>query len=119
MTVEDYHAGFEETNVNFDTADGDWHEDHYLFVNDEDRKNATSGSCYDCTRHEFKLTNSSTEAQKAYIQIHVWHDRAYARNDPDCSFWMNYYKLNLPGTEEAAPSTFWNTKQVIYEMQPG
>ena len=116
MTVEDYWAGFEETNVNFDLADGDWHEDHYLFVNDEDRKNASSGSCYDCTRHEFKLTNSSTEAQKAYIQFHVWHDRTYSKSDPDCKFWSNYYKLNLPGTESEGPSNFRNTKQVIHEM---
>jgi hypothetical protein len=39
MTVEDYHVGFEETNISFDLSDGDWFEDHYLYLNDEDRKN--------------------------------------------------------------------------------
>ena len=97
MTVEDYHAGFEETNINYDLSDGDWHKDFYLYIKDRNRNNASSGWCEDCTRHEFTLTNNSTVAQKAYIQLHTWHDRGYSLGDDDCTFWTNYFKLNIPG----------------------
>ena len=65
MTVEDYHAGFEETNINFDLSDGDWFEERYLFLNDEDRKNGTEVNS-DRTRHEFFIKNTSNEVQKVY-----------------------------------------------------
>ena len=56
MTVEDYHAGFEETNISFDLSDGGWYEDHYLYLNDEDR---TNGIYYPTrTRHDFTLKNT-------------------------------------------------------------
>ena len=71
MTAEDYHASFSHTWINFDLSDGDWHEDHYIFLNDEDRRNGTHEWCIDggslCTKHEFTLKNNSTEVQKAYI----------------------------------------------------
>ena len=60
MPLEDYHIYFEETNVTFDISDGDWHEDHYLFINDEDRKN--SDYYYDKTKHEFTVKNTAEEA---------------------------------------------------------
>ena len=72
MTVEDYHENFVMTSVNFDTSEGDWYEQHYLFLNDEDRRNSTSESCDECTKHEIKLTNNVDEAQKVYIQVHTW-----------------------------------------------
>ena len=98
---------------------GGWIEDHYLFLNDEDSKNATSGSCEGCTRHEFKLTNKSSVAQKAYIQIHTWNARSYAFEDPDCYRWWHFYKLNLPGSEQERPKAFHEIQQVIHEMKPG
>ena len=119
MTVEDYHAGFEASFVNFVVSEGGWFEDHYLFLNDEDRRNGTSGSCDECTRHEFKLTNNSTEAQKVYAQIHTWGFRNYAYNDSDCFYWWDYFKFNLPGTEESEPTAFEGNIQIIHQMQPG
>jgi hypothetical protein len=84
MTVEDYHVGFEETNISFDLSDGDWFEDRYLFKNDEDRKNSQYYA--DKTRHEFIIRNTSDETQKAYAQVHAWPDRAYSFGDESCNF---------------------------------
>ena len=84
IPLGDYHTYFEETNVIFDISDGDWQEDHYLFLNDEDAKNSENYA--DKTRHEFTLTNTSEEVNKVYAQIHTWADRSYVLGDPDCSF---------------------------------
>ena len=69
MTVEDYHAGFRETNINYDLSDGDWHKDFYLFLNDEATPDYSSPTewCDGCTYHDFTLTNTATVAQKAYL----------------------------------------------------
>ena len=67
IRFEDYYENFLLTSVNFDISDGDWYDDHYLFLNDEDRRDSTSASCINCTKHEFKLTNNSDEPQKAYV----------------------------------------------------
>ena len=113
MPLEDYHIYFEETNVTFDISDGDWHEDHYLFINDEDRKN--SDYYYDKTKHEFTVKNTAEEAQKVYVQIHTWADRAYNLRDPDCKFKYNYVKYNFPDEDNSFKS-FAGVYQIIREM---
>ena len=86
MTVEDYHDIFRRTTVNFDINDGTWFGDHYLYLNDEDRRNSEGfySGYDDMTKHEFTLTNTATEAQKVYAAVHTWDDAIYAEDDPDC-----------------------------------
>ena len=112
MTVEDYHAGFEETNINYDLSDGGWFEDHYLYLNDEDSKNSTY--YYNKTRHDFTLKNTSSQTQKVYAQIHAWADRGYSFADSTCTFNWNYamFKINNVNTYTG----FEGTYQVIHEL---
>ena len=86
MTVEDYHDIFRRTIVNFDINDGTWFGDHYLYLNDEDRRNSEGFYSHfdDMTKHEFQLTNTATEAQKVYAAVHTWEDAIYSEVDPDC-----------------------------------
>ena len=92
MTVEDYRDNFHRTVVNFDVTDGDWYGDHYLYLNDEDRRNSDGycanyyGDCVKLTKHEFKLTNTADVAQKVYAAVHTWHRRSYSEDDDDCEF---------------------------------
>ena len=95
---------------------GDWQGDHYLYLNDKDRNNATSGYCSQCTRHEFKLTNTSADTQKVYAQVHTWDDKVYSFYDTDCSYNWHYVKFDIPGEEDVDPERFAGTYQVIYEM---
>ena len=112
MTVEDYHAGFEETNINYDLSNGGWFEDHYLYLNDEDSKNSTY--YYNKTRHDFTLKNTSSQTQKVYAQIHAWADRGYSFSDSTCTFNWNYamFKINNVHTYTG----FEGTYQVIHEL---
>ena len=116
IPLEDYHAYFEETNIIFDISDGDWSEDHYLFLNDKDRKNSEYWS--NKTRHEFSLTNTSDEVNKVYAQIHTWADRSYVNSDPDCYYKWNYFQWNFPNSYNSMQN-FAGIHQTIYEMQPG
>ena len=117
ITIEDYHKGFESTEINFDVSSG-WFGDHYLYLNDEDRKDATSGFCYNCTRHEFKVTNTATTKQKVYLAAHVWDDRSYSWS-MDCKLYWNYVKFDIPGQEKVGASQWSGTHQEITEMDPG
>ena len=116
IPLADYHSYFEETNIIFDISDGDWHEDHYLYLNDEDAKNSEYYS--DKTRHTFSLKNTSESAQKVYAQIHTWADRAYNLSDPDCNFKYNYVEYNYPNRDNSFEA-FSGVYQIIYDMEAG
>jgi hypothetical protein len=59
IPIEDYVKEFAYTQVNHDVTDG-WFGGHYLYLNDPGLKNGSSWACgSDCTRHSFKLTNTS------------------------------------------------------------
>ena len=71
MTVEDYHDIFRRTIVNFDINDGTWFGDHYLYLNDEDRRNSEGFySVYDdMTKHEFTLTPANSDVIEELIEL--------------------------------------------------
>ena len=117
MTIEDYQDNFKRTTVNFDISDGSWYGDHYLFLNDEDRRNAPKWLIeYDnMTRHTFTLTNTATVAQKVYATVHTWDNRAYP-NDDNCEFDYRAGFINFNGQ---AKTIYPGSNQRIFEMQPG
>ena len=105
--------------------DGNWHNDYYLFLNDEDRQNAKSfySDSGKITKHEFKLTNTASEKQKVYVGVHTWDQRSYSTADKDCNYDTNFVTFNLPGAtrwSRPRPKGFNQGKlQEVIEMEPG
>ena len=78
ISLEDYHARFGNTFINYDTTK--WSRDSFLMLSDTTSTPGQHRYCGEnCVRHKFTLT--STVKQKVKVSASVWQKREYPTAD--------------------------------------